>query len=352
VWAMVLKEMRQVRRDHRTLVMMIAMPVMLLVIFGYAASFDVATIELATIGDGGDAIAGQLPDLFEVVETDRSDPVEVLRRDEADVVLEVGDGTAVAHVDGAELFTARAAVQAFTAAARDGLPVTTEVHFNESLDTSAVLVPGLAGLILLFIGTRVKSLGVVRERQAGTLEQLAVMPFRAWEVFVGKIAPYFVVAAVDLVVVLVVGGLLFDVPLNGSIGVLALGALLFLFVTLGLGVLISTVSENQGQAIQLALMTLLPQVLLSGLIFPLESMAAGVRWIGYLLPLTYFNLIARGVMLKGAPLSALTMPMGVLALMGAVVFGLAVLRFRRLLSPAVSGTPASDVEATSEAVAA
>src|SRR3970282_2273566 len=126
----------------------------------------------------------------------------------------------------------------------------------------------------------------------------AVMPLRPSDVFLGKIAPYFLVASLDLVIVLVVGTALFDVPFNGSVWILALGSLMFLFVTLGLGVLVSSVSENQGQAIQLALMTLLPQVLLSGLIFPLESMAAGVRWIGYLLPLTYFNLVAQGVMLR------------------------------------------------------
>ncbi len=336
MWAMIVKEVRQVRRDHRTLAMMIVMPVMLLIIFGYAASFDVTTIETAVLGDAAvaDALAGQLPDVFEQVDTDRDDPVDVLRRDEADVALDVAPGGVTAHVDGAELFTARAAVQAFTAAARDGAPVDVVVEFNPDLDTSAVLVPGLAGLILIFIGTLVTSLGVVRERQAGTLEQLAVMPFRAWDVFVGKIAPYFVIASIDLVVVLVVGSLVFDVPFRGSVWLLALGAVLFLFVTLGLGVLISTVSENQGQAIQLALMTLLPQVLLSGLIFPLESMAVGVRWIGYLLPLTYFNLIARGVMLKDAPLEALALPLGLLAVLGLVVFGLAVLRFGRELSPA------------------
>jgi len=150
---------------------------------------------------------------------------------------------------------------------------------------------------------------------------------------VGKIAPYFVVAAVDMVIVLIVGWLLFDVPFAGSIWLLALGAVLFLFVTLGAGVLISTVSENQGQAIQLAIMTLLPQVLLSGLIFPLESMAAGVRWIGYLLPLTYFNQIARGVMLKDAPIEAIALPLALLAVLGLVVFGLAVLRFRADLAP-------------------
>lgn len=327
MWAMVTKEVRQVRRDRRTLAMMIVMPVMLLIVFGYAASFDVPTIDVAISGTLPPGVEG-LPEVFQVVETAHSDSADILRRNEADVVLGVDGGELTAYIDGAELFTARAAVQAFTAAAQQGVPIHTEVLFNPGLDTSAVLVPGLAGLILIFIGSLITSLGVVRERQTGTFEQLAVMPLGPGDVFFGKIAPYFAVATVDLALVLTIGAFVFDVPFVGSVWLLALGSLLFLFVTLGIGVLISTVSENQGQAIQLAIMTLLPQVLLSGLIFPLESMAVGVRWIGYLLPLTYFNQIARGVMLKDAPFSSLLMPLGLLAGLGLVVFGLAVLRFR------------------------
>lgn len=330
--AMVSKEMRQVRRDHRTLAMMIVMPVMLLVVFGYAASFDVGSIQVSVTGPQADRVAGMLPEPFEAVEVTRA-PTEALRYNQADVAIVTQEAEATAYVDGSELFTARAAVQGLTAAIGQGAPMTVEVLFNQGLETSAVLVPGLAGLILIFIGSLITSLGVVRERQAGTLEQLAVMPLGARDVFVGKIAPYFVVAAVDLVIVLGVGAVLFDVPFRGSFWLMGAGSLLFLFVTLGIGVLISTVSENQGQAIQLAIMTLLPQVLLSGLIFPLESMAAGVRWIGYLLPLTYFNQLARGVMLKDAPLEALLLPLGLLAALGVVVFGLAVLRFRANLAP-------------------
>lgn len=330
--AMVTKEMRQVRRDHRTLAMMIVMPVMLLVVFGYAASFDVTSIGVAA-APGAETAVASLPEPFEAVTTEVSDPLETLRLNEADVVIAAHDGRLTAYIDGSELFTARAAVQAVTTAASQGIPISAEVAFNPGLDTSAVLVPGLAGLILIFIGSLITSLGVVRERQAGTLEQLAVMPLTARDVFVGKVAPYFGVAAVDLTLVLVVGSLLFDVPFVGSVWLLVLGSILFLLVTLGIGVLISTVSQNQGQAIQLAIMTLLPQVLLSGLIFPLESMAPGVRWIGYLLPLTYFNQLARGVMLKGSPLEALVLPIGLLALLGLVVFGLAVLRFRSDMAP-------------------
>ena len=127
----------------------------------------------------------------------------------------------------------------------------------------------------MFIGTLITSLGVVRERQAGTLEQLAVMPFRPWDIIAGKIVPYLLVTSFDLVVIVGVGILLFGVPFVGSVAVFALGALLFLLVTLGLGVLVSTVSQNQGQAIQLAFMIVLPQVLLSGLIFPISSMGWG-----------------------------------------------------------------------------
>lgn len=333
MWAMIVKEFRQVRRDHRTLAMMIVMPVVLLVVFGYAASFDTSSIPTWVGGSTAEAVAGRLPDLFavELVDPDLGHPaaVEALTEGEAVVVILSDQGGGIALLDGSELFSARAALQALTAGAPQ---LDVDVLFNPDLDTSVVLVPGLAGLILLFIGTVITSLGVVRERQAGTLEQLAVMPLRPRDVFVGKVAPYFLVAAVDLVIVLIVGSLVFDVPFNGSVFTLALGSVLFLFVTLGVGVLISGVSENQGQAVQLALMTLLPQVLLSGIIFPLESMATAVRYLGYLLPLTWFNLIARGVMVRGTSIDSLLLPLGILAAYGAVVFGLAVVRFRQDLA--------------------
>ncbi len=125
----------------------------------------------------------------------------------------------------------------------------------------------------------------------------------------------------------------FGAPFVGSTAVFALGAALFLMVTLGLGVLISTVSQNQGQAIQLAMMITLPQVLLSGLIFPIASMSAGVRWLSYIFPLTYYIEIARGVMLKDTPITALWEPLLLLSVLGVVVLSLAIIRFRRDLAP-------------------
>ncbi|WP_240670758.1 ABC transporter permease [Actinoplanes solisilvae] len=330
---MIVKEFRQMRRDRRTLAMMIVMPVLLLIVFGYAASFDVTSIPVRVVGVHAAEVAGRLPAPFEVTAIasaeDRSDATRALRDGVVPVVV-VADADAVTVLlDGSELFTANAARAAL---ARAGAPQV-EVLFNPDLRTSAVMVPGLAGMILLFVGTVITSLGVVRERQTGTLEQLAVMPLRPRDVFLGKIAPYFLVAALDLTVVVAAGTLLFGVPFHGSLLVLALGAVLFLFVTLGTGVLISSVSQNQGQAIQLAMMTLLPQVLLSGLIFPLRSMPLGVRWIGYLLPLTYFTQISRGVMLRGAPLTTLWQPFLYLTLLGVAVVTFAMLRFRAFLAP-------------------
>jgi ABC-2 type transport system permease protein len=334
MWAMIVKEFRQMRRDRRTLAMMIVLPVLLLVVFGYAASFDVTSVPTKVVGAGAAQAAARLPAPFDVREIapgqGRAEAVRALRDGEVPAAVVADEAGTTVLLDGSELFTTNAA-RAALGGATGSLSV--EVLFNPQMKTSAVMVPGLAGMILLFVGTVITSLGVVRERQSGTLEQLAVMPLRPRDVFVGKIAPYFLVAAVDLAVVVTAGTLLFDVPFHGSPLVLALGALLFLFVTLGVGVLISSVSQNQGQAIQLAVMTLLPQVLLSGLIFPLRSMPVGVRWIGYVLPLTYFVQIARGVMVRGAPLAALWQPFLYLFLLSVAVVSLAILRFRAFLVP-------------------
>jgi len=338
VLAMILKEFRQVSRDRRTLAMLIVMPVVLLLVFGYAASFEVDEIPTAVVGPGADAVETMLPDVFVV---DSVDPEATAEDAEQEMVAGTVQVAFVADpseptvlIDGSELFMAQTAVQVTNSMMAQVPNLQQDILFNPDLDTSAVLVPGLAGLIIVFVGTLVTSMSVVKEREAGTIEQLAVMPFKPKDVFIGKIAPYFLIASVDIVLVLLIGTLLFDVPFNGPWPPLAVGAVMFLFVALGLGVLISSVSENQAQAIQLALMTVLPQIMLSGIIFPLSSMPAGIRWIGYLLPLTYFNAVAKGVMLRGAGFADLWVPLGLLALLGTVIFGLAVVRFARQLRPA------------------
>ncbi len=345
--AMALKELRQLRRDRRTVAMMVILPVVLLVVFGYAARFDIDNVSTIVVGPNAAAVAAQLPDRLDVVATHvdwtRADGVDALRRAEATVVIVADPKARATLIDGANLFGAQSVLRAF--AANPALP-TPEILFNPNLETAVVMVPALIGMILVFIGTVATSLGVVRERQSGTMEQLAVMPFRPMDVFVGKILPYFMVGIVDLVVVVLAGLWIFGVPFNGAPWIFAIGALLFLFVALGMGVLISTVSENQGQAIQLAIMTLLPQILLSGMIFPLDSVAIGVRWISYFLPLTYFVEIARGVMVRGAPFDALLFPIGMLGVLAVAVFTLSVLRFQRDLAPSAGRGRSATTEVT------
>lgn len=334
MWSMVRKEFHQLRRDRRTLALLFGLPLILLVVLGYAASFDVDRVPGATFGPDAEAAARRLPPVVDVDEVsvggDRADAEEALRRGEVALAVVTGPQPVIL-VDGSELFQARAARDRLTGVP-EAPPV--EILFNPDLTTSTVMVPGLIGVVLVFVGTVATSLGVVRERQEGTLEQLAVMPLRPLDVFVGKLGPYLLVAVFDLAVVLTVGLTLFDVPFRGSAAVFALGAALFLFVTLGLGIVISTVSENQGQAVQLAVLVMVPQILLSGLIFPLDAMPTAIAWFARALPLTWFIEIARGVMLRGAPGSSLAAPLVVLVGMGVVVATAAVVRFRAQLEAA------------------
>ena len=332
---MIVKEFRELRRDRRTLAMLIAMPLLLLVIFGYAANFQVLSVKAAVVGPQASQVAASLPSsFFDVTVTELSDTQadarQLLQDNKVDVAIVTGQQPVLALVDGSNLFAAQATVSVLNKA---GDTVSSQILYNPDLKTSWVMIPAIIGLILTFIGTIVTSIGMVRERETGTLEQLAVMPIKPATVILGKISPYFLVASIDMVIITTLGMLLFGVPFNGNPFVFVLGAGLFLFVVLGLGVFISTISHTAGQAIQTAFMFLLPQILLSGMIFPLDAMAAGVRWIGYLLPLTYFTMISQGVMLRGASLASLWLPYVVLTMMAIVVFSGATLRFRRDLAP-------------------
>lgn len=348
--AVMVKEFQELRRDHRTLALLIVMPLLLLVIFGYAANFTVENLTVALYGSASSQVEDlidadeELSDHLQVVVTDEdgteADAQQLLVDDKADVAI-VADGTGDAQVliDGSNLFAAQSAqvlfaqVQAALAQQPGAPTLDVQILFNPDLKTSWVMVPAIIGLILTFIGTIITSIGLVREREAGTLEQLAVMPLRPSGVVLGKISPYFLLASFDMALITTIALLLFGVPFVGNPTIFVVGAAEFLFVVLGIGVLISSVSQTTGQAIQLAIMVQLPQILLSGMIFPLDAMAPGVRWIGYLLPLTYFTMISQGVMIRGASWDALWLPLTVLAVMAVLVFGLAVSRLGRSISP-------------------
>jgi ABC-2 type transport system permease protein len=350
---MVTKEFQELRRDRRTMAMLVVLPLLLLVVFGYAANFTVSSIPTNVYGPHAQQAADALQKPFDVHTVDaggtRQDAENAIRDNKVDVaIVTQSGGKPAALVDGSSLFAAQSAVSALN---RAGGQIQVQVLYNPELKTSWVMVPALAGLILTFIGVIVTSLGLVRERQDGTLEQLAVMPFRPFDVIAGKIAPYFVFAAFDMVLVTVLGILLFGVPFNGSVAVFALGSVLFLLVLLGLGGLISSFSQNAGQSIQLAMFVMLPSIMFSGMIFPLAAMPWTVRWIGYVLPLTYFINISQGVMLRGAPFTSLWLSFVVLAFYAVFVFGAAMLRLRRDLAPSVKAQPREETAAKATAAA-
>ena len=331
--AMIVKEFRQMRRDRRTMALMLGVPVLMLTVFGYAARFDVTTIPTAVVGPASPADTAVLGPGFDVVVRrpggGEATARHLLRDSRAHVaVVAAAPGRTDVLIDGSELFSAQSALRRLTGPPRGRV----EVLYNPKLRTAVVMVPSITGFILLFVGLFITSLGVVREREQGTLEQFAVMPLRPIDVIVGKIAPYFVIAAVNLVVAVLAGALLFDVPFRGSVLLFAAFGVAFLFAVLGFGVLVSTASHTQSEAVQLAVLVILPEVMLSGMVFPLGAMPAGVRWIGWLMPLTYYTIGARGVLLKAAPLPALWFPLVVLIALAAAVFSLSVLRFRRELA--------------------
>src|SRR3974377_2405416 len=223
--AMIVKEFRELVRDRRTLGLLIMMPLLLLVIFGYAANFYVSSLKTAVVGPQASQVAAALPPVFTVTVTKPSGTkaaAETLLQDnKVDVAFVTGQEPVLALVNGSNLFAAQSTVAALNKA---GNQVTTQVLYNPDLKTSWVMVPAIIGLILTFIGTIITSIGLVREREAGTLEQLAVMPIKPSTVILGKITPYFLIASPDMALVTVLGILLFSVPFHGSPLAFALGA--------------------------------------------------------------------------------------------------------------------------------
>jgi ABC-2 type transport system permease protein len=192
------------------------------------------------------------------------------------------------------------------------------------------MIPGVLALVLLVVTANLASMAIVREKELGTLEQLNVTPLRRWELVVGKLLPYGVIAMVDVLLVVAVAVFWFEVPLRGSFLLLLAMSLLYVMCTLALGLFISTISETQQQAMMTATFFFLtPMIYLSGFIFPIENMPQVIRPVTYLIPLTYYLVIVRGIFLKGIGLSLLHPPGGRAGCLGAVVLSLAVMRSRK-----------------------
>ncbi len=347
--SLIRKEFIQIGRDKRTLAMMVAIPIIWIVLFGYAATFDVKQIRvMVSVPDGSPTaslVAGELQDseYFDVVDqgvfTD-SQLRAAVEEHRVSVAIRPPEPTesGLFVADGSDLFVAQAAVrqlQVITSslAQQAGLStyIKTEVLYNPDLRSVNYMIPGLVGIVMVFIATMLTAIAVVRERERGTMEQLLVTPANPMEIMLGKIVPYMAVAFLDFILVIVCGVYIFDVPMAGNPVLLVVMGLAFLFVCLGFGLLLSTVSHTQQQAMQMAVFTLVPQILLSGFIFPLEGIPWAVRWIAYLAPLTYFLPISRGVFIRGEGLGDLWIWVVILIAYAVVAVSLAAWRFKRKL---------------------
>lgn len=205
------------------------------------------------------------------------------------------------------------------------------VWYNPELRSRNFMVPGVLGLILMIMTTALASLGLVREREAGTMEQLIVTPIRSAQLIVGKLLPFVLIGLVDTTFVLVVARGWFGVPVRGSIATLFLMSVVFMFNTLGTGLFISTISRTQQQAMLTALFFIMPQMMLSGFVFPIENMPAVFQVATRVVPLRYYFIIIRGIMLRGAGWADLWPQAASLAALGALILTLSVLRFRKKL---------------------
>ena len=347
--SLIRKEFIQIGRDKRTLAMMVAIPIIWIVLFGYAATFDVQQIRaMVSVPDGSPAatlVAEELrkSDAFEVVEQGVFTDAELraaVEEHRVSVAFRPPDpaNAGLFVADGSDLFVAQAAVrqlQVITAGLTQqaGLStyIETDILYNPDLRSVNYMIPGLVGIVMVFIATMLTAIAVVRERERGTMEQLLVTPANPMEIMLGKIVPYMVVAFFDFILVIVCGVYIFDVPMAGNPVLLVVMGLAFLFVCLGVGLLVSTVSHTQQQAMQMAVFTLVPQILLSGFIFPLAGIPWAVRWIAYLAPLTYFLPISRGVFMRGEGLGDLWIWAVILVAYAIVAVSLAAWRFRRKL---------------------
>jgi ABC-type multidrug transport system permease subunit len=208
------------------------------------------------------------------------------------------------------------------------IDVRPKMLFNPDVRSANFMVPGLVAIILQVVTTLLTAFAIVRERERGTLEQLLVTPIKPFGLMLGKLVPYGLIGFFETCTVLTVMRVIFDVPINGSVALLILLSVLFLFTALAIGLLISTRAQNQVQAFQLAWLILLPSVLLSGFMFPRSSMPLFMQAIGYLIPATHFMEIIRGIVLRGATAIDLWPQIATLAVMGLLLIVLSALRFR------------------------
>ncbi|WP_425417257.1 ABC transporter permease [Oricola indica] len=368
LYALLDKESIQMRRDRITFGMMLGIPLLLLVLFGYAINNDPKHLPTALVTTSQDHYtramvtalemtgyyhfnhivesAEEAERLFEkgdvsFVVTIPSDFARRVQRNDHPRILIEADATDPSVASGAISTLGTVAAQALlreqpaaaeAAEAMQGqLEVIVHKRYNPEGITQYNVVPGLLGVILQMTMVMMTSMALTRELERGTMENLLSLPATPLEIMLGKILPYLIVGAVQVGVILVAAKLLFSVPFVGGLGLLLAGVLIFVLALVLLGYLISTMARTQMQAMQLAFFFFLPSILLSGFIFPFRGMPGWAQLIGELLPLTHFLRMVRAIMLKGATFDTVANHFGALLLFVFAFAGIALLRFRRTL---------------------
>ena len=363
------KEFLQLFRDPRTLALAVVIPIVQLFLLGYAATSDVRNISLAVWDQSKTPQSRQLLDAFraadyftidyfvgstdeyqKLIESGDARVALVIPAD-YDIRLMEGNAKVLMVLDGSDasigataLSTARLVGQSFAtkilseqaslsgrAAPSAPVEVRTQVWYNPDLDSAYFMIPGVIGMILSFITTILTATAIVRERERGTIEQLIVTPIRSWELVLGKLLPYVILAFVETFEIILVGHYWFGVPVRGSLMLIIFTSGLFLMSSLGVGLLASTVANTQQEAMLTVMMYNLPSIFLSGFFFPLQAMPKFLQWVSYLIPLRYYLVVIRSLLIKGVGFEAIQREAIALAIFGIVIMGAAALRFRKRL---------------------
>jgi ABC-2 type transport system permease protein len=364
------KEFIQIFRDVRTLIMILVIPIMQLFLLGYSATNDVRNVPLAVLDQSRSPESRALLDAYRAADYFRI-AYDVQSEAEIEALIAAGkaraaviippdyaqrlsDGSAqVAFIlDGSDptsASTALSAAQLISQSYSTGIlserfartgtnmrvqppvEVRTRVWYNPDLISAYFMIPGVIGMILYAIAAILTATSVVRERERGTIEQLIVTPIRPWELIVGKLMPYVILGFFNTIEVLAVGHWWFGMPIRGDLGLILLLSVVFLITGLGIGLFASTIANTQQEAMLTVWMTLLPSIFLSGFFFPLEAMPAVLRWLSYLMPLRYYLVIIRSLLLKDVSLAMIQMDVIAMTLFAVGIMTAAALRFHKRL---------------------
>lgn len=365
------KEFIQITRDKRTLVIILIIPIMQLFLLGYSATTDIRNVPLAVFDQCRCAESRVLLDAYRAADYFKV-AYDVGSENEIRTLIEQGKARAgviippdynirlvegnaqVAFIlDGSDATAGSTALAAATLIGqqhatslmmeklersgmdvknfRPPLEVRTRVWYNPDLVSSYFMIPGVIGMILFAITAILTATAVVRERERGTIEQLIVTPIRPWELVVGKVVPYIILSLIDTIEVLIIGHWWFGVPVRGDLSLILGCSGLLLLSGLGIGLFASTIANTQQEAMLTVWMTLLPGIFLSGFFFPLEAMPKVLQWISYIVPLRYYLIIIRALLIKGVGAGAVWQQIAALAAFGVVIMTAASVRFRKRL---------------------